>query len=80
MLQGHKKNTFQASPILDQFTFLFKPAKRFGACSTAQNGGFVNVVTFNNQLDLSLGISLQLRMNGTHEDICYYYFLLEITQ
>jgi len=30
-------------------TFLFKPAERFGACFTAQNGGFVNMATFNNQ-------------------------------
>jgi len=66
--------------VPDQFTFLFKPAERFGACSTAQNGGYVNVATFNSQLDLSLGISLRLRMHETNEDIRYYYFLVEITQ
>ena len=66
--------------VPDQFTFLFKPAERFGACFTAQNGGFVNVGTFNNQLDLSLGVSLRLRMNEANEDIRYYYFLVEITQ
>jgi len=27
----------------------FKPAERYGACFTAQNGGFVNASTFNNQ-------------------------------
>ena len=69
----------QPGPIPDQFTFLFKPAERFGACSTAQNSGFVNVATFNNQLDLSLGISLRLRMDEVDEDIRYYYFLVEIT-
>ena len=68
-----------AGPVPDHFTFLFQPAERFGACSTAQNSGFVNVATFNNQLDLSLGISLRLRMNEVDEDIRYYYFLVEIT-
>ena len=70
----------QTGPVPDQFTFLFQPAERFGACSTAQNGGFVNVATFNNQLDLSLGVSLRLTMNEANEDIRYYYFLVEITQ
>ena len=74
------QKTLPSGPVPDQFTFLFKPAEKFGACSTAQNGGFVNVVTFNNQLDLSLGISLRLRMNEAREDIRYYYFLVEITQ
>ena len=74
------QKTLSTGPVPDQFTFLFKPAEKFGACSTAQNGGFANVATFNNQLDLSLGISLRLRMNQAHEDIRYYYFLVEITQ
>jgi len=74
------QKTLQTGPVPDQFTFLFKPAERFGACSTAQNGGYVNVATFNNQLDLSLGVSLRLRMHGAHEEIRYYYFLVEITQ
>jgi len=36
------RRTFPTGPVPDQFTFLFKPAERFGVCSTAQNGGFVN--------------------------------------
>ena len=73
------ERTLSTGPVPDQFTFLFKPAERFGACSTAQNSGFANVATFNNQLDLSLGISLQLRMDEVDEDIRYYYFLVDIT-
>ena len=38
------------------------------------------MVAFNNQLDLSLGISVRLRMDEVDEDIRYYYFLVEITQ
>ena len=36
LISSHKKG-----PVPDQFTFLFKPAERFGACSTAHNGGYV---------------------------------------
>ena len=68
-------------PVPDQFTFLFKPAERFGACSTAQQGGCVNVGTFYNQLDLSSGINLQIyRENEIREDYLFYYFLVEIFQ
>ena len=68
-------------PVPDQFTFLFKPAERFGACSTAQQGGYVNVGTFYNQLDLSSGINLQIyRENEIREDYLFYYFLVEIFQ
>jgi len=72
--------TVPTGPVPDQFIFVFKPAERFGACSTAQNGGYVNVATFNNQLDQSLGVSLRLRMDEAREDIRYYYFLVEIAQ
>ena len=72
--------TVSAGPVPDQFTFLFKPAERFGACFSAQNSGLVNVATFNNQLDLSLGISLRFGMHEADESIRYYYFLVEITQ
>ena len=74
------RKTISSGPVPDQFTFLFKPAERFGACFTAQNTGYVNVDTFNNQLDLSLGISLRLHIDEADEDIRYYYFLVEITQ
>ena len=68
-----------SGPVPDQFTFLFKPAERFGACSTAQQGGYVNVGIFNDQLDLSRGINLViLRGNDPHEDFLFYYFLVEI--
>ena len=68
-------------PVPDQFSFLFKPAERFGACSSAQQGGYVNVGIFNNQLDLSRGINFQInRDNEIHEDFLFYYFLVEIFQ
>ena len=56
------------------------PAERFGACSSALHGRYVNVGIFNNQLDLSRGIKLQLRQHEADEDYHYYYFLVEIFQ
>ena len=77
---GTLSKTFSTGPVPDQFTFLFKPAERFGACSSAIHGGYVNVGIFNNQLDLSRGIKLQLRKAEIHEDYRFYYFLVEIFQ
>ena len=77
---GTLPKTFSTGPVPDQWVFLFKPAERFGACSSAIHGGYVNVGIFNNQLDLSRGINLQIRHDGTHEDYRYYYFLVEIFQ
>ena len=67
-------------PVPDLFTFLLKPAERFGACSTAQQGGYVNVGIFDNQLDPSRGIKLQIKRNERDEDYRFYYFLVEIFQ
>ena len=77
---GTLPKTFSTGPVPDQFTFLFKPAERFGACSSAIHGGYVNVGIFNNQLDLSRGIKLQIRKAEIHEDYRFYYFLVEIFQ
>ena len=77
---GTLPKTFSTGPVPDQFTFLFKPAERFGACFSAIHGGYVNVGIFYNQLDLSRGIKLQLRKAEIHEDYRYYYFLVEIFQ
>ena len=65
--------TFSTGPVPDQFTFLLRPAERFGACSNAIHGGYAYVGIFNNQLDLSRGINLQIQKHSTSED---YVFLL----
>ena len=48
---GTLSKTFSTGPVPDQWVFLLKPAERFGACSSAIHGGYVNVGIFNNQLD-----------------------------
>ena len=77
---GTLSKTFSTGPVPDQFTFLLKPSERFGACSSAIHGGYVNVGIFNNQLDLSRGINLQIRKEDSYEDYLFYYFLVEIFQ
>ena len=77
---GTLQKTFSIGPVPDQFTFLLKPAERFGACSSTIRGGYVNVGIFNNQLDLSRGINLQIRKEDSGEDYLFYYFLVEIFQ
>ena len=77
---GTLSKTFSTGPVPDQWVFLFKPVERFGACSSALHGGYVNVGIFNNQLDLSRDINLQLRQHEAHEDYRFYYFLVEIFQ
>jgi len=72
--------TLTTGPVPDQFTFLFKPAERFGACSSALRGGYASVGIFNDQLDLSRGIKLQIKRDHIHEDYRFYYFLVEIFQ
>ena len=77
---GSPSKTLANVTVPDQFTFLFRPAERFGACSSAQQGGYVNVGIFNYPLDLSRGINLQIRKHNGREDYVFYYFLAEIFQ
>ena len=77
---GVLTKSFRSGPVPDQFTFLLRPAERFGACSSAIHGGYANVGIFNNQLDLSRDINLQIRKHSTSEDYLFYYFLVEILQ
>ena len=77
---GALPKSFRTGPVPDQFTFLLRPAERFGACSSAIHGGYANVGIFDDQLDLSRGINLQIRKEDSPEDYLFYYFLVEIFQ
>ncbi len=67
-----------SGPTPAQFTLLFTPYHKYGACSTGQNGGYVNVVTFNSELDVSKGISLVVYRHQAPEEYRFHYFLVEI--
>ena len=73
----HEGNRVAEGTAASQATFLFTPFYKYGACSTAHDGGYVNVGTFNHQLDLSKEISLIVRRSDYSERYYFYYFLVE---
>ena len=42
------------------FKLIFFPFYKYGACETAQEGGYINTGTFNNQIDTSKPLSLRV--------------------
>ena len=64
--------------VSSHFTFLFSPFYKYGACSSAQDGGYLNVGTFNNQVDPSNGLSLVVYRDNVRENYQFRYFLVEI--
>lgn len=68
-------------PYPGQFTFTFKPFFQYGSCSTAQNGGYINVGKFNAQIDTTKPLSLVVAQddNGLNP-YTFYYFLIEIQE
>ena len=64
--------------VSSQFTLLFSPFYKYGACSSAQDGGYLNVGTFNNQVDPTSGLNLVIYRSGAHEQYRFRYFLVEI--
>ena len=63
-----------------QVTFVFTPSMRFGACYTAQDGGFGNSGTFNAQVDLMEGVFLIVQRGDADEEYRLYYFQVEFLQ
>lgn len=67
-----------STPAPGVVTFLFTPFHRYGACYTAQEGGYTNVGLFNAQLDLSKGINFIVRRSDGPEQYDFYYFIIEL--
>ena len=65
------------SPMPHQVTFLFSPVMRFGACYTAQDGGYVSAGRFDDQLILTNGLKLQVQRDSANEEYIFFYFLVE---
>jgi len=61
-----------------QFTFLFSPFRKFGACSSSQDGGYLNVGTFNKQVDPTSSLSFEIYGDNDRELHQFYYVLVEI--
>ena len=73
----NRVTTRRVSP---QFTLLFSPFYKYGACSSAQDGGYLNVGTFNKQVDPANGLSFVVYRHGAHEQYKFSYFLVETLQ
>ena len=55
---SHEDRRVTTCRVSSQFTFLFSPFYKYGACSSAQDGGYLNVGTFNKQVDPTKGLNL----------------------
>ena len=67
-----------SSSVPYQYTLIFKPYDRYGACYTAQRGGYANAARFNRQLVITKPLSLAVHREDAAERYTFYYFLVEI--
>ena len=78
-LEGsYENNRVTTRRVSSQFTFLFSPFYKYGACSSAQDGGYLNVGTFNKQVDPTTGLSLVVYRDDAAENYQFRSFLIEI--
>ena len=61
------------------FKLIFTPFYKYGACETAQEGGYINTGTFNNQIDTSKPLFLRWSSgNDAGEEYFVHFFDVEI--
>ena len=77
---SHEGRRVTTRRVSSQFTFLFSPFYKYGACSSAQDGGYLNVATFNKQVDPTNGLNLVIYRNNAPEQYKFSYFLVETLQ
>ena len=65
-------------PAPGKVTLIFTPYHKYGTCYTAQGAGYVNVATFNNQLDATKGISFIVTNDDPPETYRFYFFMIEV--
>ena len=75
---SHENKRVRTRTVSPHFTFLFSPFYKYGACSSAQDGGYLNVGTFNKQVDPTNGLSFVVYRNHAPENYRLHYFLVEI--
>ena len=74
----HDNNRVTTRRIPSQFTFLFSPFYKYGAYSSGQDGGYLNVGTFKKQVDPTNGLNLVVYRNHAAENYQFRFFLIEI--
>ena len=57
---------------------IFTPFFRYAACETAQEGGYVNTMTFNDQIDTAKPLLLRVQRNHAGEEYFINYLKVEI--
>ena len=74
---SHENRRVTTRRVSPQFTFLFSPFYKYGACSSAQDGGYLNVGTFNSQVDPTTGLSVLIQRTDALEQYQFNYFLIK---
>ena len=74
---SHEDNRVTTRRVSSQFTFFFSPFYKYGACSSAQDGGYLNVGTFNSQVDPTTGLSVLIQRTDALEQYQFNYFLIK---
>ena len=79
VLAGGSNHALPANiPPPSEVTMNFQPYHRYGSCSTAQNGGYINVGIFPTQLNITKGLSLVARRDNERGEVYdFYYFRVQ---
>ena len=73
--QQNERTGPAGNPVAGEYTLVFDPSHRFGSCAT--NNGFQTDARFNNQIDLTKGLSLVLHRHDATEEYNFHYFLVK---
>ena len=60
------------------FKLTFTPFFKYGACETAQDGGYINTGRFNTQIDVSKPLYFTVLRNDAAENTYFHYFNVQI--
>ena len=60
------------------FRLIFTPFYKYAACETAQEGGYVNTITFNDQIDTAKPLLLRVQREDAGEQYFINYLKVEI--
>ena len=66
------------TPVPAIFKLIFTPFYKYGACETAQEGGYINTGTFNDQIDTSKPLFLRWFNHDAGEEYFVYFLDVEI--
>ena len=66
------------TPVPATFKLIFTPFYKYGACETAQEGGYINTGTFDGQIDTSKPLFLYWSRNNSGEEYFVHFFDVEI--